>query len=195
MEDVLPFSTNPNIIMIDTNLPIPTPGNIPTNPTTGIDPVDLTPYEADVSEFDRLMSDTSASTFESRFNNLTPEQQQRVIDAFANFKEANDQARAALENLGRPPELDTGRITELGYVDAYLKEAEDYQNKVASALSHTSGAVEAGLKLVDTMMSIDPELVKTMPDLGKHLIQLMQFAGMTPEGIQKVATAFGIQAP
>jgi hypothetical protein len=45
------------------------------------------------------------------------------------------------------------------------------------------------------MMSIDPELVKTMPDLGKHLIQLMQFAGMTPEGIQKVATAFGIQAP
>ncbi len=81
------------------------------------------------------------------------------------------------------------------YVMSYLKEAENYQNKVAAAIADTSGAVEAGLKVVDTMNGIDPELAKTMPEFGTNLIALMKIVGKTPAEIQRVATAFGIQAP
>lgn len=84
---------------------------------------------------------------------------------------------------------------EPDYVESYLEEVKNYQNKVESAFADTSGAVEAGLKVVDTMDGIDPELAKTMPEFGTNLIALMQIVGKTPAEIQRVATAFGIQAP
>jgi hypothetical protein len=66
---------------------------------------------------------------------------------------------------------------------------------VESLVSDLNGAVNEGMKFVNTMSGIDPELVKTIPDFGENLIGLMKIVGKTPAEIQQVATAFGIQAP
>jgi hypothetical protein len=119
------------------------------------------------------MSDTPASTFESRFQNLTPDQKDQVKGALANFTAANDQALESLKNFG----------------------PQSSQSEVESLVSDLNGAVDAGLKFVDTMDGIDPELANTIPEFGTNLIALMQIVGKTPAEIQQVATAFGIQAP
>jgi hypothetical protein len=191
----LAATLNPKFqIMNNPNISFGSPGAISYDSPAARGPASLSADEADVAAFNSLMSDTPASTFESRFQKLTPEQKQQVKGALENFKAANDQALEAVANLGEAPTLDANRMSESGYIESYLKEAENYQNKVATTVANTSSAVDAGLKFMDTMMSVDQDLPKTIPEFGTNLIALMQIVGKTPAEIQRVASAFGIQA-
>jgi hypothetical protein len=192
----LAATLNPKFqIMNNPNISFGSPGAISYDSPAARGPASLSADEADVAAFNSLMSDTPASTFESRFQKLTPEQKQQVKADLENFTVASDQALEAVANLGESPKLDTSRMGDSKYIESYGEEFENYQNKFASAIANTSGAVDAGLKFVDTMDGIDPELANTIPEFGTNLIALMQIVGKTPAEIQRVATAFGIQAP
>ena len=134
----------------------------------------------------------SGSTFESRFQNLTPQQQAQVKEDLANFTAANDKAMAALQNVGVPPKLEHDRLQESGYIDSYLNDVSSYLEKANISSNAVKIAIDDGMKLMDTMNSIDPELAKTCPDLGENLMKAMQQVGRAPAEIQQVATAFGI---
>jgi hypothetical protein len=160
-------------IMNNPNISFGNPGAISYDSPTARGPAPLSADESDAAEFQNLMSHSPASTFESRFQNLTPDQKDQVKGALANFTAANDQALESLKNFG----------------------PQSSQSEVESLVSDLNGAVNEGMKFVNTMSGIDPELVKTIPDFGENLIGLMKIVGKTPAEIQQVATAFGIQAP
>jgi hypothetical protein len=170
----LAATLNPKFqIMNNPNISFGSPGAISYDSPAARGPASLSADEADVAAFNSHMSDTPASTFESRFQNLTPDQKDQVKGALANFTAANDQALESLKNFG----------------------PQSSQSEVKSLVSDLNGAVNEGMKFVNTMSGIDPELVKTIPDFGENLIGLMKIVGKTPAEIQQVATAFGIQAP
>ena len=176
------------------NISTNTPAPISFGSSPAVSPNISTADDASVAAFENLMN-APASTFESRFQNLTPEQQAQVKGDLANFTAANDKAMAAAQNLGEPPQFDLSRLQDPGYVDSYLKDASAYTDRSATAVTALNNAIDEGLKFVNTMNAFDPELARTLPDFGTNLMALMQATGRQPAEIQQVATAFGIPNP
>ena len=121
-------------------------------------------------------------------------QQQQIQEGVKKHADSLDGALDALNAVPEPPQLDMSRLKENTYVEDFTRQAQEYSQKIGTAINKTQEAVDAGIALLDTLEGIDPTLAKAppLPDQGKNMIILMSFLKSSPQEIARIANAFGI---
>ena len=166
------------------------------NAASGLDAMQYRPpsnigdddYEA--AAFSALLS-TPAEDFKSRFDNLTPAQQDQIRTVQTNFNQAADTAASALQ-LANDSTVEMSELLAKGDFDSYIEKFPAYQQLVTDADSAVKNTTAAGLAFLDTLEKIDSTLHQSLPDFGTNLLALLKQSGGTQEQINRVATAFGI---
>lgn len=166
------------------------------NAASGLDAMQYRPpsnigdddYEA--AAFSSLLT-APAEDFKSRFDNLTPAQQDQIRTVQTNFNQAADTAASALQ-LANDSTVEMNELLAKGDIDSYIEKFPAYQKLVNDAESAVKNTTAAGLALLDTLENIDSTLPQSLPDFGTNLLALLKQSGGTEEQINWVATAFGI---
>jgi hypothetical protein len=141
--------------------------------------------------FADLLSPAPAADFKSRFDNLTPAQQDRIRIVQANFEQATNSAQAALQ-LANESTVEMNELASKGDFSTFFEKFPAYQQLVTDADSAVKNTTAAGLALLDTLENIDSTLPQSLPDFGTNLLALLKKSGGSEEQINRVATAFGI---
>jgi hypothetical protein len=141
--------------------------------------------------FADLLSPAPAADFKSRFDNLTPAQQDQIRTVQANFEQATNSAQAALQ-LANESTVEMNELASKGDVSTFFEKFPAYQQLVTDADSAVKNTTAAGLALLDTLENIDSTLPQSLPDFGTNLLALLKKSGGSEEQINRVATAFGI---
>lgn len=141
--------------------------------------------------FADLLSAAPAADFKSRFDNLTPAQQDQIRTVQTNFNQAADTAASALQ-LANDSTVELIELLKKDDFNSYIEKFPACQQLVNDAEAAVKNAATAGLALLDTLENIDPTLPQSLPDFGTNLLDLLKKSGGSEEQINRVATAFGI---
>ena len=147
--------------------------------------------DQNAATFADLLSAAPAADFKSRFNNLTPAQQDQIRTVQANFEQATNSAQAALQ-LANDSTVEMNELASKGDFKTYVEKFPAYQQLVTDADSAVKNTTAGGLAFLDTLENIDSTLPQSLPDFGTNLLALLKQSGGTQEQINRVATAFGI---
>lgn len=146
--------------------------------------------DQDAASFEALMG-APVADFKSKFDSLTPAQQDQIRTKLTDFGQVTATAQSAVQ-LASDASVEMNQFLQNGDSVSFMNQWPAYQQKLSDANSAVIDAAGAGIALLDTLESIDPTLPQSLPDIGANLLLLLKQSGATQEQIDRVATAFGI---
>ena len=151
------------------------------NPTQTPNTVGGAVNQQDADDFSAYMS--PPPDFKTQFDSLNSTKQQQILRDFAPFKQATDDALKASEVLNQAVVAFQKLPTE--------QTLKDWNASFADFSTKAKNAATTGLAFAETLASMNPDLPKSLPDLGQALRPFVQMAG-SQDQIDRLDALFGI---